>query len=320
MKISKAALATATAIASIKGVAAKHRSSAGLSGVGFDVLHIIPHATAVIDGGTYDARNIVARDDGSSIYDGAYGLFVDNHATATVCNAKIKGGLEKVGDTTYGRGGVYVGSDATLNIVDGVIEGGDSTETGIGAFGIYASYFINEEANHIVVTGGEILGGMRAGPGPRGVERAESIFVEAGGTYDVYGGKIGDGLTNTALYVDAGFVQPGLPTGNNVATVNIYGGDWKGTSIWLYSFNNAEAYLNIYGDVTKTPDPENQSQYLVEGRLCDGSSFKQTILFETTNANPIKVSSDCSGFADRPTFEDDCGSGKKKKKNKSRRL
>ena len=239
-------------------------------------------------------------------------------AIATVCDAKlIKGGTMNLADgTPRGRGGVYVASNATLNIADGVIEGGDSTETAMGAYGIYASDQENEEANRVVITGGEILGGMRAGAGPGGVGRGQSIFVEGGGTVDVYGGKIGDKLTGNVMDVEAGFFG-NLTSGNNVATVNIYGGHWKGSTIWLYSYNNAEAYLNIYGDLKKTPDTNaNQSQYSVEGHLCDGSSFKQTITVDTVNANPLTVSSDCSGFTAKPTYEDDCGSGKKK----SRRL
>ena len=147
--LSKAALiATATAIASIKGVAAKHKkgsSSSDFNGVGYDVCHINPLATAVTNGGTCDARNIRARNYGSDPHEGAYGLFVDTDATATVCNADlIKGGTQFDGDQVrWGRGAVYVGSGATLNIVDGLIEGGDTDEVNHLSVGIYASYQTN---------------------------------------------------------------------------------------------------------------------------------------------------------------------------------
>ena len=221
MKINVASFALVYATASTASA-----SSAALSGVGFDALHINPYATAVVSEGTYDARNIVARDDGADPLEGGYGLFVDEHAKATVCNASlIKGGTEHYNNVVYGRGGVYVGSDATLNIVDGVIEGGDSTETQFGAYGIYASYELNKQANSIVITGGEILGGMRAGA--EGDERGESIFTEAGGTITVYGGVIGDNRSNSVMDVSVGLFGD-LPAGNNVATVNIHGGTGKG--------------------------------------------------------------------------------------------
>jgi hypothetical protein len=314
MLFSKVALATATAVASIKGVTAKKGKgkgkSADLSGVGFDVLHINPGATSVINGGTYDASNIVAAGTGSSIYDGAYGLFVDTDATATVCDAKlIKGGTQIEGET-YGRGGVFVASGATLNIVDGLVEGGDEPDTESLFFGngIYASYE-NPEANHIVITGGEILGGLRKDKG-----RGPSIFVEGGGTIDVYGGTIGDKHTSTSLEAYVGYAGD-LPAGNNVAVVNIHGGDWKGNLIIFDAANNAEAYLHIYGeDLQVQTLDENGKEFLVEGHLCDGSFFQQTIHAYTNNSNALTVSNDCSGST-APTF-DECGSGKGKKKSK----
>ena len=309
--LSKAALvATAAAVASIKGVAAKDRS-ADLSGVGFNALHINSEATAVVDGGTYDARNIVAKDNGNSIDDGAYGLFVDTDATVTVCDAKlIKGGTMNAEDgTTQGRGGVYVASGATLNIVDGVIEGGNS-EASKGSYGIYASYEANEEANSIVITGGEILGGMilKNGKHVRGV----TIFAEGGGTVDVYGGDIGDKRTWSSLAIQAGLFGE-LPAGNKDATVNIHGGNWQGTEMYLEAYNNSMAYLNIFGeDLNETPLP-NDDMILVEGHLCDGSSFKQNIhVYAAASAvAQLSVVHHCSGST-APTF-DDCGSGKKKK-------
>ena len=323
MKISKAALATATAIASIKGAAAKHRS-ADLDGVGYDALHINPEATAVINGGTYDARNIRARGGGYNIYDGAYGIFVDEHANTTVCDAKlIKGGTEFDDWETYGRSGVYVGSNATLNIVGGVIEGGDSTKAQNGASEAGASgvsvWAQNEKQNRIVITGGEILGGMRAGA--HGDERGESISIEGGSEVYVYGGKIGDRRTNKVLDMSVGF-SSNLPPDSRIAAVAIFGGDWKGNRMFVGSGNNGMAWLDIIGDDLHATRLSQEDIYdvLVEGHLCDGSFFNQTITVNTVNANPITIY-DCSTMSERPTFEDDCGSGKKKKKKKkSRRL
>ena len=74
-----------------------------------------------------------------------------------MCDAKlIKGGTEFDDWETYGRSGVYVGSNATLNIVGGVIEGGDSTEAQNGASEAGASgvsvWAQNEKRNKIVIT------------------------------------------------------------------------------------------------------------------------------------------------------------------------
>ncbi|KAL7455915.1 hypothetical protein ACHAWC_007401 [Mediolabrus comicus] len=123
----------------------------GLSGVGFNALTIYPNATAVIKGGTYDASNIV--DFGRDIYAGGYGLFVEDDAKATVCDAElIKGGVDLEGILPYGKGAVLVASGATLNIAGGVFEGGDSKYSpGNGIRSLYQS--------DVVITGGKILGG-----------------------------------------------------------------------------------------------------------------------------------------------------------------
>ena len=157
---------------------------------------------------------------------------------------------------------------------------------------------------------------MRAGA--HGDERGESISIEGGSEVYVYGGKIGDRRTNKVLDMSVGF-SSNLPSNNRIAAVAIYGGDWKGNRMFVGSGNNGMAWLDIIGDLHATRlSQEDIYDVLVEGHLCDGSFFKQTITVNTVNANPVSIY-DCSTMSERPTFEDDCGSGKKKKK-KSRRL
>ena len=282
----------------------------GLSGVGFNALTIYPNATAVIKGGTYDARHIVAL--GSDIYAGAYGLFVDTDATATVCDAElIKGGADIYeGLEPGGKGAVYVASGATLNIAGGVIEGGrgfPSTErSGLGA-GIFASYQ-GPETNNLVITGGKILGG----PYPDG-DRASAIFMGGPVTVDVFSGQIGNEHASEVVTLEIGY--DGL-LGETDGILNIYGGEWpKGSQMSANGYNGGQAFVNIFGpDLQKTaiPMPSSMGDD-VEGYLCDGSYFHQQLFGDYT----LTLSNDCFDYFAQPSFPV-CGkSGKSGKSSKS---
>ena len=293
----------------------------GLSGVGFNALTIYPNATAVIKGGTYDARHIVAL--GSDIYAGAYGLFVDDDATATVCDAElIKGGndFQQQGDQTLGlgltKGAAYVASGATLNIAGGLFEGGrgiykEDEEGFISAgSGIFASYQ-GPEATKLVITGGKILGGPVNRPSALGgMYRGRAIFMGGAGTVDVFGGQIGDEHTSNAASLKIGY--NGL-FGDTDGILNIYGGDWPTESqIDVYGFNGGKAFVNIFGtDLQQTTMTDDKDE--VEGHLCDGSHFYQQLYGDYT----LTVSNDCTGYVERPSFPV-CGkSGKSGKSSKS---
>lgn len=290
----------------------------GLSGVGFNALTIYPNATAVIKGGTHDARHIVAF--GADIYAGAYGLFVDDDATATVCDAElIKGGndFQQQGDQTYylGKGAAYVASGATLNIAGGLFEGGtliyneDQPGPAEGP-GIFASYQ-GPEATNLVITGGKILGGPVNRPSALGgMYRGPAIFMGGAGTVDVFGGQIGDEHTSNAASLEIGY--NGL-FGDTDGILNIYGGDWPTESqINVYGYDGAQAFVNIFGkDLQQTTTTDDKDE--VEGRLCDGTYFHQEIFGDYT----LTVTNDCTGYVARPSFPV-CGkSGKSGKSSKS---
>ena len=279
----------------------------GLSGVGFNALTIYPNATAVIKGGTYDASNIVAL--GTDIYAGAYGLFVDDDATATVCDAElIKGGVDIFeGPLPAGKGAVYVASGATLNIADGVIEGGrgfpKTEQQGVVAsgYGIWASYQGPEPTN-VVITGGKILGGAYPNGG-----RGSAIIMGGPGTVDVYGGQIGD---DTALSLVMEIGDFGL-LGDTDGILNIYGGEWPKSQMFARGYNGGQAFVNIFGpDLQKTATNIGDD---VEGRLCDGSYFYQQLYGDYT----LTLSNDCFDYFAQPSFPV-CGkSGKSGKSSKS---
>ena len=289
--------------------------SVDLSGVGFDALHINPNANAIINGGSYDASNIITNGIGANIYDGAYGLFVDTDAKATVCSAKlIKGGTYANygnGQGGGGRGGVYVASGATLNIADGLIEGGDTNRTtSLDGDGIFASY-IGPKTNKVVITGGKILGGITSDG-----DRTTSIFVAGPSIINVFGGVIGDEANQVSLWMKVGVYGEFL--GETDATVNIYGGAWKGEII-AYAYNNGRGFLNIFGkDIQQKQRVVDSSgvtySVLIQGVLCDGSFFNTTAYVGVNDNITLTVTNDCAGFV-VPTF-DECGSGKSSKSSK----
>lgn len=85
----------------------------------------------------------------------------------------------------------------------------------------------------------------------------------------------------------------------------------------VYASADTEAYLNIYGEGLQQT-PASNGNVLVAGRLCDGSKFEQRInlSFLIGGNAEINLVNDCSGVV-VPTFDAECGSGKKKR---SRRL
>ena len=81
--------------------------------------------------------------------------------------------------------------------------------------------------------------------------------------------------------------------------------------------DDTKAYLNIYGEGLQQT-PASIGGVLVEGHLCDGSKFKQTIITSEIDGGYAEMSliNDCSSIV-VPTFDAECGSGKTKR---SRRL
>ena len=253
-----------------------------LSGVGFNALNIDKSRNAFIDGGTYDASDILAGKDIDTT-GGGEGLFVDSNATATICNVNlIKGGRDYPRDSdgsSDGRPGISV--VGSLEIVNGFVEGGDAGPDGTGPYGIGdggTGIQLNDESQVTIDGHVTVLGGLTFDGSSRGVTLVVQGFSDTLSVLDVFSGTFGDELTETGLTL----------IGENT-TINIYGGQWYGAWNSLTSSMNDTKVITVYGDLVWEDN-------VITGHLCDNSHISVEVI---DIRSQVVIDSDCSNYISR---------------------
>jgi hypothetical protein len=273
-----------------------------LSGVGFNALNIDSSGNAFIDGGTYDASDILAGIDIDTT-GGGEGLLVDINATATICNVNlIKGGRDSPLDgdgKSAGRPGISV--VGSLEIVNGFVEGGDAGPDGTGPYaGIGdggTGIQLNDGAQVTIDGHVTVLGGFTFDGSSRGVAIMVESFSDPPSVLDVFSGTFGDELTETGLTL----------IGENI-TVNIYGGQWYGAWNSLTPSMNDTKVITAYGDLVWEDN-------VITGHLCDNSRISVEVI---DIRSQVVIDSDCSNYISRAS-NDKCET-KTSKSGKSRSI
>lgn len=283
----------------------KNKAKKGLSGEGFATQEFWDGSIAVLnDDVELDASNVIGL---SQNWWSGYGvLSVRSHAT--FCNAQwIKGGQH---EDQYGLSSVWVLEESTLEIVKGLIEGGDTPSMDLNKDG-GAGVTVQLESK-LTIAGSRSDVKIRGGVNGLG-KRYYAAIVTEGSLLEVYGGELGSKKdTDWSLYVDKN------------SSARIRGGKLHGGFIVDHSgFDNGwTSTIEIYGedlDVQFVEEKDDHVLYHISGKLSDGNNLDHHVKVKGLSDgalfyNPLDTFKLHEGVDyNPPTYPEECGSKKKLK-------